>query len=220
MNIADFGFVPHVCATVAPGQRFGRITILEVGKDPRPGVYDYRAVYLCDCGNIRFAKLGSIQIGTTKSCGCLSQERATKHGLWKSPLYRVWRHMMFRCYDPADQAFSNYGGRGITVCEQWHELPRFHADMAPSYRAGLTLERRANALGYSPENCFWTTPAIQARNKRSNIRLTIEGREMVLKDWCLHFGIAYHTVYHRIKKMGWEPVRALTTPLTRTKRYA
>lgn len=212
MKIADFGFIPHTCATVAPGQRFGRITILEVGKDPRPGVYDYRAVYQCDCGNLRFSKLGSIQIGTTLSCGCKNREESTKHGLWKSPVYRSWWHMMRRCYDPQDPAFANYGGRGIFVCDRWHDIANFYADMEPSFRKGLTLDREDNSLGYSPENCRWATPGTQARNKRSNIVVTIEGRTMVLKDWCRHYGMNYHSVYHRITKMGWEPERALTTP--------
>lgn len=215
-HLAEYGLEPHECKTVKAGDRFGRITILAVGK--LPGTYKYRAVYRCDCGTEKCVQIGSIQIGTTKSCGCASADRMRTHGLWNDPLSIVWRHMVNRCTDPNDEHYANYGARGITVCPRWMDLTAFHSDMAPTYVPGLTLDRRDNAQGYSPANCHWITPMQQARNKRNNILVTIDDRTMILKDWCHHYGVNYHTVYHRINAMGWEPIRALTTPSLRPRR--
>ena len=210
MNLADFGLVPHECKTVKAGDRFGRIVILATGK--LPDSYKYKAVYKCDCGSIKVTQMGTIQIGTTKSCGCKSVDRSTKHGLWKSPLYRVWAHMMVRCYEPSGEKFHDYGGRGIKVCKRWHSVLNFHADMVESYVDGLQLDRIDNNKGYGPENCKWSSRAEQMRNRRSNILVTIDGETLVLKDWAARFGVNYHAVYHRVKVMGWEPLRALSTP--------
>lgn len=214
---SKYGLEPHDCATVKAGDTFGKITILAVGKLPG-AKYKYRAVYRCECGTEKAVQIGSIQIGTTKSCGCASAERFKTHGLWGDPVIITWRHMLARCYDPISKKFSDYGQRGIRVCDRWHDVTAFHADMAPTYAPGLTLERRNNNGDYEPSNCRWATPAEQARNKRNNIHVTIGDRTMILKDWCREYGLNYHSVYHRIKQMGWEPLKALTTPNTRPRR--
>ena len=211
-----YGLDQHDCLTVRVGDRFGRITILAVGKLAGQK-YKYRAVYKCDCGTEAITQCGTIQIGTTRSCGCKNREDTTGHGLRNSPLYTVWRHMLERCEDPTFKYFANYGGRGITVCDRWHDIRAFHADMVGTYRKGLTLDRIDNAGNYEPGNCEWATPAKQARNKRNNINVTIDGETKILKDWCAHFNVSYHAVYYRIKVGGWEPIKALTTPSRRPK---
>jgi hypothetical protein len=216
MKLSDYGLIPHECATVKAGDRFGRIVILATGK--KPTGYHYRAVYQCDCGNIKMTQLGSIQIGTTRSCGCKNREDTTKHGFWSSPLYRVWRHMLDRCENPSNPRFADYGARSITVCKRWHDLEKFHADMSESYEDGLQLDRIDNNKGYEPSNCKWSTKGQQMRNRRNNIFVTIDGETKILKDWANHFGVNYHSVYHRVTKMGWEPLLALTTPSMRQPR--
>lgn len=203
------GLVPHECATVKPGNRFGRLEILAVGKTA--GTYNYRAVYRCDCGTVRSTAVATLQTGQSKSCGCLVREKTTKHGLHKSPLYRVWVRMHQRCYDPKIEKYPHYGGRGITVCERWHDVTKFHEDMSPLYRDGLWLDRIDNDGPYSPENCRWTARSTQQRNKRNNIVISFNGRSQVLQDWCDELGIRYGLVWDRIRA-GWEPVKALSTP--------
>jgi hypothetical protein len=96
----------------------------------------------------------------------------TKHGLWNHPLYPTWHTMMQRCYNPANAKYQRYGSRGIFVCDRWHDVRNFVADLATK-PLGLTLDRINNDGPYSPENCRWATPTQQARN-RPQAKLTEE----------------------------------------------
>ena len=111
--------------------------------------------------------------GKQKSCGCMRSaliaKATTTHGLSKHPMYHVWRSMKERCLLPTAQAWENYGGRCIKVCDRWLEsFENFYADMSPSYAPGLTLDRRDVNGDYCPENCRWVSDKVQARNKRTN----------------------------------------------------
>ena len=102
------------------------------------------------------------------------------------PEYFVWHGMMRRCYNPARHEFKHYGGRGITVCERWHDFANFLADMGPR-PAGperWTLERINNDEGYCPSNCKWATYIEQCANKRSHAwnRLTREQAAAIRAD--------------------------------------
>lgn len=208
-----FGLVPHSspATDACIGQRFGRLSVLEVGK--RPGTYRYTAVVQCDCGRGPFpARIDMLVSGNTRSCGCLQLETATTHGLHRHPLYKVWKGMMQRCHSETDRSYPRYGGRGIRVCQQWHDVGKFIADMEPSYRKGLQLERADNDADYTPSNCRWATTSEQQRNKRSNIRITIGGETKVLSEWCLVYGIRYQLAWERIVVQGWQPIEALTKP--------
>ena len=88
-----------------------------------------------------------------------------RHGRWQHPLYKTWRNMISRCENPEDSAYHNYGGRGITVCERWHDIKNFIADMGER-PMGMTLERADNAKGYEPSNCRWDNRETQSRNRR------------------------------------------------------
>ena len=112
--------------------------------------------------------------GRHKSCGCLKRERlaerSTRHGAkpraGASPTYNSWMNMLRRCTNPDHPRYADWGGRGIDVCDRWREFAAFVADMGEKPH-GLTLERRDNDGDYTPDNCFWATPAVQAMNKRS-----------------------------------------------------
>ena len=116
----------------------------------------------------------------------------------KTRIYGVWSAMMRRCYNPNVKGFSDYGGRGIGVAERWRTFEPFFADMGiPD--PGMTLERNDTNGDYSPENCIWATRKIQARNKRNNIVLTLDGRTMKLFEWAETLGIARSTLYQRYR---------------------
>lgn len=108
--------------------------------------------------------------GVTKAA-----EANRKHGLWKHPLYATWYSMMQRCYSPRNHKYPRYGGRGIYVCERWHNVENFVSDLK-SKPVGQSLDRFDNDGPYSPENCRWATTLEQARN-RPQAKLTDEQRE-------------------------------------------
>src|SRR5690554_5561079 len=147
--------------------------------------------------------------GVVASCGCKRREsignRNRRHGMSKSPAYAVWRSMLGRCLNPSHQAWENYGGRGITVCERWQEgFEPFWADMGPTYQPGLTLERRDNGKGYSPENCKWATPQQQNRNRRSSRLIDTPWGRMTVTEAAERSGVKKTTLHYRLK-VGVDP---------------
>jgi hypothetical protein len=215
MNIKKM--IPWESKTYHVGQRFGRNVIISLHKLPNtPGTrppFQYFARCQCDCGNQpRYVHPDSLKKGISLSCGCLQVEIATKHGLDKHPLCPRWRAMMRRCYSPQDSRYKDYGGRGITVCERWHDVRNFIADMSEGYQKGLQIDRKDNDKGYSPENCRWINSYKQAQNKRNNVSLTFQEKTLTLPEWSETTGIPYKTLWCRIKR-GMSIERALTLPV-------
>lgn len=116
-------------------------------------------------------------------------------------LWNVWRNMLRRCYDPDCDRYYTYGARGIGVCQEWKENFRVFAKWAyeNGWRRDLSIERKNPNEGYSPENCEFLTMKEQARNKTNNIRITIDGDERCLAEWCEIFGVPFGTAWARIK---------------------
>lgn len=103
------------------------------------------------------------------------------------PGYDTWYKIRRRCYNPKDNRYKDYGGRGITMCPQWlNSLKQFLKDM--KYRPpGTSIERLNNDLGYTPDNCVWGTKSQQSRNRRNTRHVTIEGKNYMaveLADKC------------------------------------
>ena len=127
-------------------------------------------LYRCYCGNEFKTLTASVKNGKTKSCGCYQKQRVLDtlgtHGLSNHRLYDTWNNIMGRCYNKNLPNYKDYGARGITVCERWLNVKNFIEDMYPSYQEGLSIDRINNDLGYSKDNCRWTTQTIQSRNTR------------------------------------------------------
>lgn len=192
------------------GQRFGMLFALEpaglVGKARQ-------WTYLCDCGLLKNKTPTDVRkditAGRVPNCGCRTAEfmgaRLRTHGMTKHPAYAVWGSMIDRCSLPTHQAWANYGGRGITVCERWRgSFENFWADMGPTYRRGLQLDRNRNHEGYSPENCSWETPLVQSRNKRSNVFIETPAGRMTVSEAAQRAGINVTTLLYRMGK-NWPP---------------
>ena len=200
------------------GQRFGRLVVIGATNERGPDgsiVWDC----LCDCGNSCTAsgnKLTRKGHSQKRSCGCLQKElhRVPIHNESKSILFHKWTGMKDRCYNVNAKNYDYYGGRGIAVCEEWRNSYEAFRDWANAsgYKDGLSLDRIDPEKGYSPDNCRWITMSAQQGNKRSNIVIVMDGQEHTLAEWCQILNLPYKTIYARIKR-GWEPAKALTTPL-------
>lgn len=127
----------------------------------------------------------------------------------KHPLYRTWCDMRSRCLNPRHKYFHHYGGRGITISDEWESFDVFYEDMLSGWKRGLTLDRKDNNGPYSKSNCRWGTRKQQANNTRRNIKLEFQGQEKTLTQWAEERGINESTLYGRIQS-GWPIDRALT----------
>lgn len=205
--LEQFGLSPYASDRISVGQTFGRLTVHALGKLRARRFY---AICQCACGSpLRMMRIDGLLCGRHTGCGCVQREASTKHGLWGHPLYDTWRNMYKRCYDPRNKRFDAYGGRGIVVCDRWHNVQAFVEDLEPSWAPGLELDRIDNDKSYSPENCRWVTHTEQARNKRSLRRITVGGRTMTAAEWARENGLNYGTVLSRLSS-GWDPVEAVT----------
>lgn len=129
-----------------------------------------------------------------------------KHNMSKTRLYRIWAGMKSRCYNENHTAYNRYGGRGITICNEWkNDFTKF-ANWANKfgYADDLSIDRIDNNKGYFPENCRWV-PLFSAEQQlgRANARLIeYDGRKKQLSEWAEELGIKYTTVRERLKR-GW-----------------
>lgn len=119
--------------------------------------------------------------------------------------------MLDRCFNPNNDAYKNYGGRGIRVCERWLDFPTFYADVGNPPTARHSLDRIDPNGDYAPDNIRWATRYAQARNRRNNVRLTIDGETKIMQDWATQFKIKRELVASRLRR-GWSAKDAVTTP--------
>ncbi len=202
--------IPCTSKVVSFGDLYGRYTILGVFKEE--GSYQKLARVQCSCGSPpRYIQVGILRNGSSMSCGCLHKERVSKHGLWKDPIFTVWRSMINRCTNDKNKSYKRYGGRGIAVCDRWANPAAFVEDMSNGYEPGLQLDRIDNDKNYSPDNCRWATTKIQTRNYSKNVVIEYEGKKLCLADWSISTGINYMTLWSRVKQ-GWSIKRTFTTP--------
>lgn len=158
------------------GQRFGRLTVIKRCASTPSGQATW--ICVCDCGTKCFISGANMRKGNTKSCGCLhdksARERFSKHCKSGTRLNAVWKAMNQRCFNPSDKNYARYGGRGITVCDEWRrDFQAFYEwAMANGYDenapvGSCTIDRIDNDKGYSPDNCRWVDMKTQNNNKHN-----------------------------------------------------
>jgi hypothetical protein len=132
-------------------------------------------------------------------CKCV-REPYKIHGFSSTSEYISWRSMIERCTDPSQKHYKLYGGAGIKVCDRWLDIKNFMEDMGKKPTPKHTLDRKDSTKGYFPENCRWATPAEQARNRKSNILVELNGEKLCLKDYCLALNVNYNLVRRRLSE--------------------
>lgn len=204
------------------GSKFGRWTVLSDAGTNKTGHRKYRC--RCDCGQERTVMKSGLLRGSSQSCGCLRNEfhskRKKTHGLSKHRLFPTWDAMMQRCYNEACHAFADYGGRGVKVCERWHDVTLFVADNEHLALPGLTLDRKDNDGSYTPGNVRWATRTEQSLNRRSNVVVTYAGRSQTIFEWARELNMPPRTLWSRLRVNDWSVADALTTPVNKTNRRA
>lgn len=191
------------------GMKFGRLTAISPERTSS-GAYGWKCV--CDCGNITITTSTKLKSGHTQSCGCYRKEmlanntNGMKHGLTfengkKARLYQIWSCMRTRCHNKNDGHYPDYGGRGITICDEWKDYQQFH-DWAirNGYKDGLSIDRIDVDGNYEPNNCRWATIFQQNINKRNSIKALYQGNKLPLVIISQLTGIKYQTlIYHHRK---------------------
>ena len=198
------------------GQRFGRLLVIKRVGSTKDGQKTY--LCRCDCGKEKIIRSGNLRSGRTISCGCASAERVRKrnkastiHGGCGTRLYTIWGDMKNRCTYKGAINWHLYGGRGISVCEEWkNDFANFRDwAIANGYSDELQLDRIDNNGNYEPGNCKWSNRSEQGNNRRTCKYITINGETKTVSEWCRINGVNRSAAYNRIAR-GWDAEKAVT----------
>lgn len=208
------------------GQRFGRLTVVaraeNIGK---------QTAWLCkcDCGQSVVVMGLNLKRSNTRSCGCLWKDKVpqtnmeinTRHGESHTKLHRAWCNMRYRCFNTRCKDYGNYGGRGITICDEWRKYEAFRDwSLDNGFEEGRSLDRIDVNGNYCPNNCRWVSEKVQQNNKRNNRYLTFNGVTHTVQEWSDITGIGWTTIAGRLKAR-WSVEEALTQkPAERNKKGA
>ena len=192
-------------------KKFGRWTVFEQAKE-RDNKRHIMWVCKCDCGTIRKVQGSNLRASLSRSCGCISEEanrkRLATHGMGSTNIYKIWKGMKSRCYNPNNDSYKYYGGRGIKVCNRWFEsFENFLADMGMPAEE-MSIDRIDGDGDYDPSNCKWATHKEQMRNTTSNRMITFNGESKLLTDWADKLNMGSSGLRYRLK--NWPLEKALT----------
>ena len=223
------------------GDRFGTWVLLEPPYIKEGGIYScprgnginsymrrwWYAKCRCDCGRESDLVVKNLTRGFSLRCsGCRAKAVKTRHGATANGkttrLFTTWVNLRARCSNANKPEYHRYGGRGITVCDEWQSSFEAFRDwaMLHGYTDLLTIDRIDVDLPYHPDNCRWADRTVQANNRRSSALVEAWGETKTIAKWlkdprCAVRG--YHTLRHRLQKAFWEPEVALTRPALASK---
>ena len=211
------------------GMRFGKLTVLEY-TNKRNLNRNILWRCLCDCGNEIYVATSCLNSGHTKSCGCEKNNfvemgkiggKFGKHHLSRTRLYKCYNHMINRCHNSSNIQYKDYGGRGITVCEEWLDKDNgfinfYNWAMANGYNDTLTIDRIDVNGNYEPNNCRWVNMRKQNNNRRNNHIIIYNGERKTLEEWSriLPINISSAELRYRIMN-NWSIEKAFKTPVRR-----
>lgn len=186
----------------------------------------------CKCGNIVTVQGAALRNGNTKSCGCLHHtidketgkmvliacKPISTHNKTNTRIYRIYRGILSRCFSPSCTAYKDYGGRGITVCEEWVSpdgkmghpakgdqgfVNFYNWSIANGYNDTLSIDRKDNDGPYAPWNCRWTTTTVQGNNKRDTKYITIDGEKLSYADTERKYSLKRGYISQKLRS-GWD----------------
>lgn len=168
------------------------------------------ALCRCDCGAEKVVALSNLTRGRSTQCRRCSFAKKTARA---RPEYGSWYMMVYRCTNPRSPDYARWGGRGITVCQQWLEFDRFLIDVGQR-PAGKMLDRIDNTAGYYPGNVRWATAIEQSANRRNTAIISVGGESKPLTQIARENGLRASMIHKRIAA-GWSPERAISEPSSR-----
>lgn len=197
------------------GRRYGQLFVKERLQTDSHG--ERKWLCICDCGNIHEATSYNLVHGKTTKCpSCwrkISAEKKMIHGQEPKHLFNCYVNMKTRCYNKNYYLFKHYGGKGITVCDDWLGKYGFNNFRKWAFENGynddLSIDRIDNSKSYCPENCRWVTMTIQQNNRTNNRMLTVNGITDTMANWSKRSGINYATIQQRLSR-GWSVEDAVT----------
>ena len=208
------------------GKIYNHLTVLRYGptKITKTGQSLKTAHCKCICGETVQYNCNSLIYGRAKSCGCKRKgsrlkRKTIRSGLSKNPIYNAFKLMHYRCYDRSDDAYKNYGGRGIRIAKCWHGDSGFRnfVSWAESngYRQGLDIDRIDNNKNYSPKNCRFVTPKVNNANRRNTAKVKHQGNIIpftVYYEKLHHPKVTYNVARSRYYSYGWSAKKSVQTP--------
>jgi len=152
------------------GHRYGRLVVVERAENDKNG----KAMWLCKCDCGKELVIPAVRLSAGKSsCGCLvNNKELIYRRTHRNKLYNQWAGMIYRCTHKNAAHYERYGGRNISVCEEWATDYEAFANwsLENGYEKGLEIDRIDNNKGYSPSNCRWVSHMENSRNR--NVRCT------------------------------------------------
>lgn len=202
---------------IQQGERFGRLVVIREAES-----YNRHRYFLCkcDCGNEKSIPMDNLKRGRAKSCGCYKIELNITHNETKTRLYHIWHTMKQRCHYKKHINFSDYGGRGISVCKDWQCFEPFrYWALSNGYTDSLTIDRINVDGNYEPENCRWISMKEQQNNRRSNRLVTYKGETKTVQEWAEALGIKSTTLLYRLNQEDWGIEKAFTQKVNHYERH-
>lgn len=200
------------------GDKIGRLTVIEYGGYKQ---YAKRIENLwkckCECGNEKIVSETTLKRNANASCGCYKREKVSKslmkHSFTKHPLYKIWRGIKTRCFNSNSKSYERYGGRGITMCNEWSNNAASFCQWSldNGYKKGLSIDRIDNDGNYEPNNCRWVDKFVQANNKRNNHKVLYNGEIYSLNELERLTGLDHRLIGNRLER-GWDIEKIISTP--------
>lgn len=219
------------------GRRFGRLTVVALSKK-RGNRGQLKFDCVCDCGGYTTVMGEDLRRNKVVSCGCYQKEVAKRvnktHGGCCSgqskrgydKLYHTWQAMKDRCFNPNSAEYENYGGRGITVCDEWKDSYEVFRDFMLSIGFNpkkpikeQTIDRIDVNGNYCPENCRLLPMKEQQYNKTNNRLITYNGETKTATEWAKDLGVRIEVITNRLDRGGWSIEEALTKPKRVTEKF-